>query len=276
MSTFFKPQCVYIFICALLIGCGGSGPNGDEYNPTSYVPDEILVNDYQYFGRREFGKSITSSNTGVTYGYELYLPPEYDLELDRAFPVLYITDAQFDVSFQAKMLDYTSLTPVIMVGITEGPAGRRGTDYTLPGATTYFRFFTQEFIPAVEAEYRIIAEDRTFEGASAGGVASLVMMSLDVENPPIFKNHFVFDPWQPSAVNGLLSVRENLGVPLNKTLFITSASGGFENSVRPFTQSLRERNIDGLTIHERVYDVGHTDITWASLFSALNAVYDTE
>ncbi len=277
---------ITLLTALFLASCGGGSSDSDggstqqtntprgPYDATSYVPQEILVNDYEFIGRRTLGLSFVSSITGVTYGYEVYLPPEYDLEPTRSFPVLYATDAQYDLTFHAKMLDFTIDTPVIMVGIDEGPAGRRGTDYILPGARTYFQFFTEEFIPMIENDYRILPEDRTFMGASAGGSISLVMLFMDYEVPGIFKNHFAFDPFATNTLDDIIDERVTSGLPFNKTLMVSSASGGFQNNVQPFVAQLQSRAIEGLVIQERTYDVGHTDATWASLFTALSLVYE--
>lgn len=251
---------------------GVSVPNMVYVTP-NYVDPEILVDNYAYFGRWEFDQSIASSITAVSYDYHVYLPPEYDLEPERSFPIVYVTDAQYDVSFQAKVIDVES-RPLIMVGITEGPPGRRATDYILPGARTYFRFFTEEFVPRVESQYRVVASNRTFEGSSAGGMASLVMAFMDNENPPIFKHHFIFDPYiNVSALNDLIDERIATHVPFAKTFFINSMSGGFTSTVVPFVTTLRDREIDKLVVHERIYDYGHTDATWVSFSLALSLAF---
>lgn len=250
------------------------------YDTNSVVASEVSAPSFDWMGRGEFEFVIHSDVTGVSYRYDVYIPPEYDLEPEREFPVLYVTDGQYDATFHAKVLDHEA-RPVIMVVIFEGPTnainGRRAIDYIMPGAQNYFRFFTEEFIPAVEERYRISPENRSFLGASAGGQLALVMMALDVEQPAIFRNHFIFDPWNTRAVDGLLDELATSGIPLNKEIFISSAAsgkGGFENSVRPFTDRLREREIDGLEIHERVYNVTHFDVTWASLSTALQLLFD--
>ena len=107
----------------------------------------------------------------------------------------------------------------------------------------------------------------------------LSKMALDYENPAIFRNHLIFDPWNTPAVDGLLDERAASDTPLNKKIFISSAAsdkGGFENSVRSFTVRLREREFPGLEIHERVYDVDHFQVTWASLSTAFQLLFDED
>lgn len=301
-------------LSSLLVGCGGgssgssdinssediSNPdsvNGDppasiiegtvserdisgSYDPNSLVAPEVIATSFDWMGRGELNFVIKSNITGVSYRYDVYLPPEYDLEPERDFPVLYVTDGQYDATFHAKVLDFEA-RQIVMVVIFEGPTqaanGRRAVDYIMPGAQNYFRFFTEEFMPHVEELYRISSENRSFLGASAGGQLALVMAALDYETPAIFRNHFIFDPWNSQSVDGLFDERAASSIALNKELFISSAAsgkGGFENTVRPFTKRLREREIGGLEIHERVYDVSHFDVTWASLSTALQLIYD--
>ena len=314
-------SCLSIFITSLaFIGCGGGSsdssysgspvdddssagvdsPSNDEpsegtvegtlsqrditgaYDPNSVVAPEVTAASYDWMGRGEFNFVISSNVTGVSYRYDVYLPPEYDLEPEKEFPVLYVTDGQYDATFHAKVLDFEArqvIMVIIFEGPTQAPNGRRAIDYIMPGAENYFRFFTEEFMPVVEEEYRISSLNRSFLGASAGGQLALAMAALDYENPAIFRNHFIFDPWNTSAVDGLFDERAASAIPLNKELFISSAAsgkGGFENTVRPFTEGLRSRTIAGLEIHERVYNVNHFEVTWASLSTALQLLFDED
>lgn len=285
----------YIFIFSLsivFVACGGgsscsncsSGSNNSNpttqgsgaytINSNSYVDPRMLEEPYVWAGRGEIDQLYTSSITGVTYDYHVYLPPEYDLEPERAFPVLYVTDAQYDATYHAKLLDFEDRA-VIMVAISEGPTGRRATDYIMPGARVYFDFFTREFIPHIENQYRILAEERTFLGASAGGQIALVTLFLDRDETPFFKNHISLDPWIPNNVlENMIDDSMEVNHPFNKTLFISSATeGGFTNTVHPFVGRLRARNPEALAIHERIYAVTHFDVTWASLTHAYGIIY---
>lgn len=296
----------FLFIlssCLLCLGCGGESSNradassrstssvegtiserdiAGSYDPNSFVAPEINASSFDWMGRGIFDFTIRSDITGVSYRYDIYLPPEYDLEPEKEFPVLYVTDGQYDATFHAKVLDFED-RQVVMVIIFEGPTaainGRRAVDYIMPGAQDYFRFFTEEFMPVVEERYRISSVNRSFLGASAGGQLALVMAALDYEDPALFRNHLIFDPWNTVAVNGLFDERAASSVPFNKKFFISSAAsgkGGFENTVRPFTARLREREITGLELHERVYNVSHFDVTWASLSTAFELLFDED
>lgn len=244
----------FSIIVFLLAGCGAeSGPTAQsssaannsndqddtsiDFNRFSVYDPAIYVANYNYFGRWEKGQKFSSTITGITYGYEVYLPPEYDLEPERNFSVMYVTDAQYDVSFHAKVLD-NEHRPIIMVGINEGPASRRAVDYILPGAEKYFQFFTEEFIPAIENQYRIRASDRTFEGSSAGGHVTLAMLFLDIAEPPIFKRHIAFDPYITSKLRTLIHNRATSGDVIDKVLFISAAYGdrGLGRTVTPFIE----------------------------------------
>jgi hypothetical protein len=287
---------VFVCLLSLLSACGGGSSCSDcsAYNPNtnndnsnsngsyvvsapSYVDPRMLQEPYDWAGRGEINQLFSSSITGVTYDYHVYLPPEYDLEPERHFAVLYVTDAQYDATFHAKVLDFEQ-RPVIMVAISEGPTGRRATDYIMPGARVYFDFFTREFIPHVENQYRILAENRTFLGASAGGQIALVTLFLDRDETPIFKNHISLDPWIPNNVlENLIDDSATIQRPFNKTLFISSATdGGFTRTVHPFVGRLRARNLNGLSIHERIYAVTHFDVTWASLSHAFAIIYSDQ
>lgn len=242
-------------------------------DPSLFGLDNFVVN-----GGLETHQEITSSITGVTYRYHVYLPPEYELEPERSFPVLYWLDAQFwgipNAMQPIKVVDFDEL-PVIVVGVEEGPAGRRAVDYIFPGISTYNRFFTEEFIPTVESKYRVLSEDRTIQGGSASGLASLAMMLSDQENPPIFKNHLAFDPFiqSTSSLQNLLNNRLSTGVPLNKTLVITSMKSGFSSSVDPYAEDLATRNISCLNIIHSSYQGDHFASTRSSTGDALRDIY---
>ena len=225
-------------------------------------------------GRTELHQPIQSSTMNVEYHYNVYLPPEYDLEPDTEFPVLYRLDGQWGFDFYSRTLDVEE-RPIILVAIRD--EGRRGTDYILPGVNDYYQFFTQEFIPHIESQYRISPTNRTLTGTSAGGVASIVMMLLDEGPDPIFAHHIAMDPavfLAAQQLENMIDARASSGIAWNKKLVITSASeGGFTDTVVPFTGCLRARNIEGLEISETAYSVIHTDADGASLSVVLSTIY---
>ncbi len=126
----------------------------------------------------------------------IYLPPGYNEQPQRHFPVLYLHDGQnlFDAATSfggvdwhvGQTADYCihegRVAPLIIVGIYN--AGKqRLREYTptrMPrlgggSATRYAKFLTQELQPFVQQNYRILGgmENTGIGGSSLGGLVSL-------------------------------------------------------------------------------------------------------
>lgn len=247
---------------------------------TPYIQyPEAADSSYELIGRRDPSGTISSNITGVTYPYHIYLPPEYDLEPERRFDILYFTDAMWIFQYFSRIVDIEH-RPLILVGIEEGPknSGRRGIDYSST-STDYFDFFTQEFMPLIEGQYRVSPDNRTFQGTSLGGTVSLLIMLLDDPITPLFKNHMSFDPagtQNRHIFDAMLDERKHSGVPLNKKLLISSATGGFAGNVVPFVKRAREKNIEGFDIFDYNYNVSHGSAGPVSFSNALRDTYDCQ
>ena len=123
----------------------------------------------------------------------VYLPPGYDDEPERRYPVLYMHDGQnlFDAatSFAGaewrvdeaaqKLIKAGEIEPIIIVGISNTPERMHeyDPDDGPDGGTLYTRFVVEEVKPFIEKTYRVDADrDRTgIAGSSLGGLISLYM-----------------------------------------------------------------------------------------------------
>jgi hypothetical protein len=291
-STTLRFGSIILLLC-LVVGCSDDNSNNtvDQVdveldNPTPNVTVEVLSDEpsivdpsiwppasFDYKGRREIDQQITSTYTGATYAYHVYLPPEYDEQPERSFPVLYFTDGEWYTDFQFRVIDFES-RPIIAVGIEH--ENRRGTDYVWPGAETYHLFLTDEFLPVLESQYRILQNERTLKGDSGGGSQTLISMFLDQQNPPVFKNHMAFDPYiaglRSTNIQSLIDGQSQQ--PTSKKLVITGMRQGFQSTVDPFVTRLKDSDISGLEIYQAVYDLQHTDATWSSFSNALEVIYE--
>ena len=145
----------------------------------------------------------------------VYLPPMYEAEGERRFPVLYMQDGQnlFDPetsfikgnywrlgeSADALIKDGT-IEPLIIVGIYNSGV-RRIDEYTpvedkrLGGgqADAYGRMLVEELKPLIEAQYRTLpgAENCGMGGSSLGG---LVTLYLGLRYPGVFSRLAVMSP----------------------------------------------------------------------------------
>jgi predicted alpha/beta superfamily hydrolase len=159
----------------------------------------------------------------------VYLPPGYDENSDRDYPVLYMQDGQnlFDseTSFVkgrtwqlAETADEATkageVEPLILVGIAN-TGERRVAEYTpthdwkLGGgqADKYGRLLTEELLPYIAANYRVRpgAENTGLGGSSLGGLATLY---LGLKYGSVFGKLAVLSPsvwWNHRAILGLVS-----------------------------------------------------------------------
>jgi len=145
----------------------------------------------------------------------VYLPPMYEVERGRRFPVLYMQDGQnlFDPETSFIKGNYwrlgetadalaaaAAIEPLIIVGIyNSGP--KRLDEYTpvedkrLGGgqADAYGRMLIQELKPFIDAQYRTLQgpENCGLGGSSLGGLVSLY---LGLQNPSVFSKLAVMSP----------------------------------------------------------------------------------
>ena len=132
-------------------------------------------------GRAEC-RSVPSKILGRDVPYCIILPPSYDAEKDRRYPVLYFLhglgensqllinsggmDLINDLWAQNKIGDFVIAAP---------DGGRSFYINSRDGRVRYEDFFIREFLPYIEGHYRIQAERRTrgITGVSMGGYGSL-------------------------------------------------------------------------------------------------------
>lgn len=251
-----------------LTACGGSGS-------TRTGGDDAAINDpdtpQPLLGTTVSPAPMSSAITGVTYPIHIYLPPGY-AESDATYPVIYATDGQWDFDRYARIIDKAGKN-IVLVAIEQGPEGRRGVDYLLPGARDFFLFLTSELLPRVEADYRINTEQRTLAGGSYGGVFVGAAMLLDDVVAPTFNNYFAFDPsfWQhPELTEQLEQSRYHASQELAVNLLLTSATiVGNDHYVTQMFNYLVQRDYSGLTITRRSYNVTHEDINAPSFRDAV-------
>jgi predicted alpha/beta superfamily hydrolase len=164
-----------------------------------------------------FHSRFLSADRDIT----VYVPPEYDQQPDRHFPVLYLHDGQnlFDpaTSFVpgrtwrvAETADETigagTVQPLIIVGIANTGEHRIAEytpvpDWKMGGgeADKYGRLITEELMPFIHANYRTLRgrEHTGMGGSSLGGLATLYLGlqysdlfgRLAVLSPSVWWNH---------------------------------------------------------------------------------------
>ncbi len=146
----------------------------------------------------------------------VYLPPGYDWDLDRRYPVLYMQDGQnlFDAATSQVsgrewrmdeaaewMIQHGELAPLMIVGIYHGEA-KRNEEYTPTRdprsnkgglADRYGRMIVEELKPFIDSSYRTLpgSWDTGLGGSSLGGLVSL---HVGLNYPDVFGKLAVLSP----------------------------------------------------------------------------------
>ncbi|HEY0954795.1 MAG TPA: alpha/beta hydrolase-fold protein [Roseateles sp.] len=226
-----------------------------------------------YAGTVERGKAITSSITGVTYPFHLYLPAGYATS-DRRYPVLYSTDAQWSFPAFSRMLDQRG-KPMILVGIEQGGDDRRAIDFKPDGAPAYARFLKEELVPLIERSYRTTGV-RSYTGTSLGGLLGALMLSTESTYRPFFSNYLLFDGsfgWlgrrHIEAEEARLAASHELPV---KLILTGATHRGNAGVTARLEARYKGRPYRGLQIFRKDFDVDHESVGDPSFDWAIDLV----
>jgi predicted alpha/beta superfamily hydrolase len=224
----------------------------------------------------------------------VYLPPGYDENAERRYPVLYMQDGQnlFDeeASFAgAWRLDEAAeqtivsglVAPLIIVGIHNAGAYRID-EYTPTRdaakraggkADRYGRMLVEELKPFIDAEYRTLSDARNtgIGGSSLGGLVSLY---LALKYSGVFWKVAVLSPsvwWDNRFI--VRRVRSLGAAPPIRVWLSTGTAEGDDTvaGARRVRDALVAKGWkEGETLHyEEVEGAGHTEAAWAELAPAV-------
>ena len=167
----------------------------------------------------------------------VYLPPQYEQEPERRFPVFYLHDGQNlfdpDTSYvtghtwragtTADHLNWTGQAePVILVGVWNTGMRRMAEytptrDYRLGGGEghRYGRLLVEELKPWIDNNFRTLphASDTALGGSSLGG---LITLYLGLEYPGVFGRLAVISPsvwWNQRSILGFIAEFEGTPKP---------------------------------------------------------------
>lgn len=142
-------------------------------------------------------KTFKSASMGVEVGYHLYLPPGYEEEKERRYPVIYWhhgmncheSNDQFPAGVVDKAIRDKTIPPLIVVYPNGG--GRTFYADSADGTLKSETMITTELIPHVDATYRTIAsrEGRALQGMSMGGFGAL---KLAFKHPELYSSVVAF------------------------------------------------------------------------------------
>ncbi len=231
----------------------------------------------------------------------VYLPPQYEREPNRRFPVFYLQDGQnlFDprTSYIAghtwcahttadRLTTAGEIAPVILVGVANTGLRRMAEytpsrDFKLGGGEgpTYGRMLIDELKPLVDRTYRTLAgpRDTAVGGSSLGGLISLY---LGFEQPDVFGNIAVLSPslwWDQRSILAL--VARDVPIPaLRPQLRIWLDIGTAEGTRHVRDTELLERRLiqqgwtPGVDLELMKAEGGfHSEDAWAARFDRVLA-----
>ncbi|MEP6944533.1 MAG: alpha/beta hydrolase-fold protein [Acidobacteriota bacterium] len=239
-------------------------------------------------------ENFGSEYLGTARNVVVYLPPGYDVEVERRYPVLYMNDGQNlfrpEDSFGgvAWGVDETAhglilagqVDPLIIVGIYNTPD--RIDEYThvkavrgkMKGrggrADDYGRMLIDELKPFIDREYRTRPE-RESTGLGGSSLGGLVSLYLSLKYPEVFSRIGVLSPSAWWANNQIIRdaalIAERL--PLRIWLDIGKREGsGIKHQVRALKEILLAngwKNGEDLAYFE-IPDAGHDETAWAQRF----------
>ena len=222
----------------------------------------------------------------------VYLPPGYDAEPERSYPVLYLNDGQnlFDpqtsyVKGKTWMvrehadaaIEAGEVEPLVIVGVYN-TGDRRLAEYTherdwqMGGgeADSYGALLMLELMPWIAAHYRVRVE-REFTGLGGSSLGGLVSLYLGLKNSESFGRLAVLSPsvwWNHKSILGIVSERAPL---LEHRPRIWLDAGDHEGRMtlkdaQQLAQRLRDSGwTDGENLHfERVRGGTHEEASWAT------------
>ena len=236
-------------------------------------------------------RTFTSRHLAHARDLVVYVPPGYDSQPNRTFPVLYLHDGQnlFDgqtsfvpgrtwqVREQADAAIYAGeAEPLIIVGIYN-TGEHRLAEYTherdehMEGgnAAQYGMLITAELMPWIAAHYRV-RPGRASTGMGGSSLGGLVSLYLGLRHPEIFGKLAVLSPsvwWNKKSILTYVSERApTIGERPRVWLDVGDQEGpGAVHDVELLAQHLEADGWQpGETLHfERVTGGTHDEASWA-------------
>ncbi|HPF41259.1 MAG TPA: alpha/beta hydrolase-fold protein [Phycisphaerae bacterium] len=253
-------------------------------------------------GELRFHKDVTSRFLPNARTIAVWLPPGYDTDAERRYPVFYMHDGQnlfdaatsaFGVEWRAdetadRLIREKKIEPIIIVGAwntqsrtdeytpdrdTERDAGGQGDNYA--------KFIIEELKPMIDRTYRTKPDrDNTAIGGSSLG--GLISLHIAMEHPDVFSKCAAVSPtlmWEDDAI--LKRIREIKAKPLRRIRLwfdMGAKEGGqidFYSTAMRKTDTLEsmlrkaKRKPDVDYKYLKVDDGEHNEASWAKRFDQI-------
>ncbi len=234
---------------------------------------------------------IKDSKTARNYELYIELPEDYAKNENKAYPVIYYTDAMWHLEMLSACQEFI-LEDVILVGISwqldmnedlkkeVGAHVSRFRDYSMSAHTnpkiqakyqlgqarTHLDFIRNDVMTYVDATYRTDPNSRTYFGYSLSGeFGAYILMA----QPDSFNNYIIGSPTIKDEIDHLSKLNTKFGpfkssdrsTSMNANVFIAHGSLEKETVVAPidaFVSLLKDRRDDGLSVLKEVIDGNHS------------------
>ncbi|MEM8601874.1 MAG: alpha/beta hydrolase-fold protein [Bacteroidota bacterium] len=221
---------------------------------------------------------IASDRTRAARSLIVWLPPGYDDDLERRYPVLYIHDGQnvFDRSTSYggsewrmdevadSLIARGEVEPMIVVGVNNTQI--RWAEYSGgPFGRIYADFLVGTVKPLIDETYRTRPDrDNTaVMGASMGGLISFYILAW---HPDVFSKAAALSSAFPYDNADLVDHIETMPLPSQPvSLYFDNGTRGidqfFAESHTLIVETLRERGLSDVVFE--IYEADHTERDWA-------------
>lgn len=287
-SFLFSRSCALVATLGLLIASVGCKPQkaAKAPQPASSAQDTLL--EHERF-------TLTSKILGESREIAVYLPPQYTVEPQRNFAVLYMPDGGVKedfphVSFTInELIQQGNIEPMLVVGVANKD---RRKDLTTPtqvkkeqeaaphagGAHNFHEFFEQELKPAIAARYRIASMPSAIVGESLAG---RWIVEGWLQHPERFDHWIAVDPSLWWNQGELFKSMESALAPgksrAPSRLYLSGAylkKVGNLDKVQKFVQELRRLGVPSQQwVFESYPNYGHYEIFRRSEAQAYRAMF---
>jgi len=233
----------------------------------------------------------------------VYLPPMYDREPDRRFPVLYMQDGQnlfdratsaFGVEWEAdetaeRLIRSGAIEPLIIVGIYTDAHRMDELSDTYSEkfggggkAALYGRFLVEELKPMIDKTFRT-KPDRADSGVGGSSLGGYVSLYLFEQYPEVFSRVAAVSPallWNDGALTRRLAERAG-ALPLKRTRFWVdvgseervgnASANAYQDAVRDLAAVLKTAGLKEGSDYRFVVAPGadHNESAWRDRFPAI-------
>ena len=269
-----------------------AGSGGEVYQNVSYplngAENELVLNVINWAdmhlgvtGNLQILPGIESPQLGNSRSVRVWLPPSYNSDSTKRYPVLYMHDGQniFDPATSGSGVEWEidermtaliaggQINEAIVVGVDCNQDRLTEYDYTQKGEQ-YARFLIDVVKPMVDAKFRTLADrSHTFAmGSSAGGHISL---SLVWKHSDVFSKAAALSLPVVMHDSSIYQIVNSSPAPASGvSLYIDSGDyagdAGYPGPGAPFVQHLKDIGFPASHLYYRVYPYGdHFESDWA-------------